>query len=238
MTIVAPQTSGNSDEGKNMLNNSDAKNIETKKTFVSNEESDEEENEVVEKYSKILMNHSKDETDLAVDENLLMDTVRPRAKAETEGQMSENNKNIAEKQGEITDIVKKKSEASEKNENFLKLKSQNDKNVKIDKNDNFETKNNNNPTNPENNVPKRFSSKKERNEAALKEKQEMKTIVRNKFYNMANNSKVWKTFFGNFAITNKNEITSKDNSRKIIDEHDFDYLNFYETEVQTFGGNM
>lgn len=211
--------------------NLDAKPIETKKTFISNEESDEEENEVVEKYSKILMNHSKDENDLAFDENLLMDTVRPRAKAETEGQMSENNK-TTEKKVENIDIAKKKSETDEKNENLIKLRSQNEKNAKIDKTDS------NNSTNQETNVPKRYSSRKERNEAALKEKQEIKNVVRNKFYNIANNSKVWKTFFGNFSITNKNEIASKDDARKIIDEHDFDYLNFYETEVQTFGGNM
>jgi len=87
-------------------------------------------------------------------------------------------------------------------------------------------------------VPVENAKKDHRNE--IKEK------LKNRFLTFANGNKVLKNIFGNNPANNKNEavinvkneINLLKEESKIINENEFDFLNFYENEERNFGGDM
>lgn len=161
------------------------------------------------------------------------ESIKPRNKAETEIKKQEN----------IEEVKKNRTETEE---NFIrpngskKVTILDDTNsIKLERSDpnNDTPKINNSMTQSleSNPVPKRLSSKKERSEQKAKENYDLRVMMKTKFYNLTNNSKVLQTFFGNKANNNKNDCKEKN---KIIDDDIFDCFNFYENQIPNFNGNM
>lgn len=212
-----------------MIENENDKTNDSKK----NEDSDGDESEIIENFSKMLLGNSKEEE------------FQDKSKKKEEIEEKPKRKETEERK-------KQKEEPEEKNDNKMRISDElkpESIDLKPSVNFNSQIPIIEKPISKKNTIDKisekRQTFKKDKNIAQNSPRKTIldpRAILKNNFNNFASNNKILKRFLGklmkNETVLQAVEPEKNDVMKKIIDDSDFDYLNFYENEIPNFGGNM